>query len=54
MTRSLSTYQPSVMPADEELLLEFDARPRGSLRLVFIHAEFWTRLQQTWGGASAK
>lgn len=106
MTRSLCTYQPSVMQPDEELLLDLDAGQRGSLRLVgkrrsmewqyrlqwnqqdraqipvdwlatdpryrwvyswqeaqelleacdglrmrpvFIHAEFWTRLQQAWG-----
>ena len=106
MTRGLCTYQPNVMQADEELLLDLDAGQRGSLRLVgrcysmgwqyrlqwseqdraqnpvdwlhtdpryrwvytwrealelleacdglrmrpvFIHADFWTRLQQAWG-----
>ena len=34
ITRSLSTYQPRAMQPDEELLLEFDAGPRGSLRLM--------------------
>ncbi|SEJ66289.1 hypothetical protein SAMN05216201_11398 [Pseudomonas linyingensis] len=34
MTRSLSTYQPSVMQSEEELLLDLDAGQRGSLRLV--------------------
>ena len=106
MTRGLCTYQPNVIQADEELLLDLDAGQRGSLRLVgkrhsmgwqyrlqwseqdraqnpvdwlhtdpryrwvytwrealelleacdglrmrpvFIHADFWTRLQQAWG-----
>lgn len=34
MTRSLCTYQPSVMQPDEELLLDLDAGQLGSLRLV--------------------
>lgn len=34
MTRSLCTYQPSMMQPDEDLLLDLDAGQRGLLRLV--------------------